>query len=434
MLLPLLAILASSPPGVTGLRQAKLENDLQVVLFEDHAADIVTICVAVRTGATCQSERTCGLAHLYEHMVFKGNALLPDQTAYNSEMRRLGIIRNGTTSDELVKYYLVIDSDRLREGLEFMYYAVATPLLDPGEIEREREVVLDEYLRNTTSPYWDYWRVRDEVLCPDEPWRVNTIGTPEVISSATRESLLRFRDLYYTPDNCALFISGDISPDCALSLASDIFGRWERGGRSDYDSLGVCLRIERDTTVAVASETGLASVYVVFAGPSAGTAPSSTYAADVWGTYLGMMSGEIYTDLVTNGPFTDISAGYHTQRYAPAITIGGSVPPGRSREALSALRAELWQLCDTAYYDPAGIELAKEILSRSRLLDARTAHDLAVESLPFWWALTGSLDYYETYTESISAVGLEDVSRFVARYVTDRPSAAFLLDVPGGLP
>ncbi|NLP06566.1 hypothetical protein GX411_11550, partial [Candidatus Fermentibacteria bacterium] len=152
--------------------------------------------------------------------------------------------------------------------------------------------------------------------------------------------------------------------------------------------------------------------------------------ADVWGTYLGLMSGEFYTDLVTNGPFTDISAGYYTQRYAPAITIGGSVPAGRSREALSALRAEIWQLCDTAYYDPAGIELAEEILARRRLLDARTAHDLAVESLPFWWALTGSLSYYETYPDSVSAVGLDDVSRFLARYITNRPSAAFVMDIP----
>lgn len=434
MLLPLLAILASPPQGVTGLRQAVLLNDLQVVLFEDHAAEIVTVCVAVRTGATCQSEETCGLAHLYEHMVFKGNAMLPDQTAYNSEMRRLGIIRNGTTSDELVKYYIVTDSRRLREGLEFMYYAVATPLLDPGEIEREREVVLDEYCRSTTSPYWDYWRVRDETLCPGEPWRVNTIGTPEVISGATREDLLRFRDLYYTPDNCALFIAGDIDPDYALSLASGIFGGWERGGRSDYDRLDVCLKISRDTTVAVASETGLASVSVVFAGPPAGSDPSSTYAADVWGAYLCMMSGEFYTDLVTNGPFTDISASYFTQRYAPAITIGGSVPAGRSREALRALRAELWQLCDSAYYDPEGIELAAEILSRSRLLDAQTAHDLAVETLPFWWALFGSLDYYETYPESVSAVGLADVTRFLNRYVSGRPSAAFVMDVPEALP
>jgi zinc protease len=410
-----------------------LENGLTVIAVADSSAPVVTLCIAVRTGATCQTPETCGLAHFYEHMFFKGNASLPDQTAFSRRLRELGIINNGMTSDEMVRYYITLPSDRLEEGLEFMYYAIATPLFDQREIERERQVVLDEYNRNTTSPFWSYWLAREEVLFPDAPWRASTIGRPEVIASADREVMKSFQETYYIPDNCALIVAGNVDPATVLSLAAGRFSDWEGGGSSNYADLPVITRIDRDTTVVLDSPSGVTSISIIYAGPPLHLDPSSTYSADVWGCYLERMSGEFYTDLVTNGPFTSISASYYTQRYSPMINFGGSVPEGMAEEALEALESEIDQLCDLSYYDPEGLRRAAETLRRNRLFSEETAYDTAVESMAFWWIEWGSLDYYETYLDSLAAVTVEDVDAFLGGYLRHRPRVTFILQPGGGL-
>jgi zinc protease len=430
-LLLLLAVAAVCYPAP--FRTGTLENGLTVIAVADSSAPVVTICIAVRTGATCQTPETCGLAHFYEHMFFKGNSRLPDQTAFTRRLRELGIINNGMTSDEMVRYYITLPSERLAEGLEFMYDAIATPSFDEEEIERERQVVLDEYYRNTTSPYWDYWQTRERVLFPDAPWRASAIGLPEVISSADRATMRRFQDTYYVPDNCALLVAGDVDPASVLSLSASTFSGWEGGGTSDYADLPVLIRIDRDTTVTMDSPAGTTDISIVYAGPPLHLDPSSTYAADVWGCYLGEMSGRFYTDLVTNGPFTSIQGSYYTQRYSPIISFGGSFPAGSADEVLAALESEIDQLCDISYYDPEGLRRAAASLRRHRLFSEETAYDVAVESMAFWWIEWGGLDYYQTYLDSLAAVTLEDVDRFLGDYLRDRPRVIFVMQPSGGL-
>jgi zinc protease len=425
----LAAALAASPAASpwSGLAVEVIDNGLTVMTYEDHTAPVVTICVAVRTGATCETPETNGLAHFYEHMFFKGNEAVPDQAAYSERMRELGIVRNGVTSSESVRYYFTLPSDRLEEGLEFMYSAIATPLFDPGEMEREREVILNEYQRNTAHPYWDMWKAREQVLFSDCPWRANTIGTPDVIMSASPEVMRRFQEMYYTPDNCALIVAGDAPAERVERLAEDVFGAWEPAGVSHYDSLEVCIGLERDTTVSISGPEGISYVSVVYPGPPIQEDPEATYSADVWGTYLGRRSGDFYRRLVTEGPFLDASGSYYTQRYGPTVSFGGPVEPGREDEAVRLLRSEIDSLCTPGYYAPDGLDTARGIMRRERLLKAEVARDIAVETLSFWWVVAGGVDYFRNYLDNIARVDREDVMEFLDGYVCTSPSATFVL-------
>jgi len=404
-----------------------LDNGLTVIVSPDPVSPVVTLCIVVKTGATCETPETNGLAHFYEHMFFKGNAALPDQTAYNRRMGELGIVQNGTTYPERVQYYITLGSDRLAEGLRFMYDAIVSPLFDPTEMELERQVILNEYERGLTQPFRPLWDAREEVLFSDAPWRISGIGEPEVILSASPSAMRSFRETYYTPDNSALIIAGDVDPDSAAELARLVFSDWERGGRSDYDSLPRLIRIERDTTVFVGSPSGVTYVSAVLEGPSIADDPGASYAADVWGSYLSLMSREFYTDLVTNGPFLDIYGSYYTQRFAPTVSFGGDVADGMEEEAARLLLDEIRQLQSPDYYDAGGLELAREELRRGRILSEETARDVAVETFPFWWAATGGLDYYSTYLDSIMAVGPEDVAAFLDEWVSGRPMVVFVM-------
>lgn len=429
---PVLCLAVASLASAAGYSLRTLGNGLTVIVSRDDSSPVVTICIAVKTGSTCQTEADCGLAHFYEHMFFKGNALIPDQTAYNARMGELGIVQNGSTSDEIVRYHITLPSERLSEGLEFMYYAIATPLFEEEEMAVERSVILNEYQRDTTHPYWDYWKAREAVLHPSAPWRANGIGLPGVITSADRSVMDAFRATYYTPDNCALIIAGSVDEDSTFALAERWMSAWEYGGRSDYDDLPMLVEISRDTTVTIPSIPGVELVSIDYAGPSLVTDPSATYAADVWGTCLEMMNGEFYRDLVTNGPFMDVSAGFYTQRYAPVISFSGTPRPGRSAEAVVALEQEIDQLLSPSYYDGYDLHAATESLRRHRLLAEETSYDVAVESLAFWWVVGGGLGYYDTYPDSLALVTVDDVTEFLDEYVAGRPSVTFVMSPAEG--
>lgn len=404
-----------------------LENGLTVIVSPDDTSPVVTICIAVKTGATCETPETNGLAHFYEHMFFKGNEALPDQTVYRERMGELGIINNGATSTERVWYHITLGSDNFHEGLQFMFDAITSPLFDMEEMERERDVITNEYERKTSHPFWPLWLAQERVIYADASWRQSSIGVPEVIQAAAPPAMHAFQEQYYTPDNSALIITGDVNYEEAFRLAEEQFQSWEYGGRSDYDSLPRLISIERDTTVFVNSPSGAGYVSVVFEGPSISTDPGDSYPADVWGSYLSLMSREFYTDLVTDGPFINIYGSYYTQRFSPSITFGGMVPPDMAEEALDLLLEEIQQLQTLEYYDEAGIELAKEDLFRHRILAEETSRDIAVESMPFWWVVGGSLDYYATYQDSLDVVEMEDISEFLETWIVNKPHAAFVL-------
>lgn len=418
--------------GLTGmdLSQRVLPNGLQVFAAESGTAPVVTICVAVKTGGTCETPETNGMAHFYEHMFFKGNAVLPDQTGYNRRTRELGILSNATTSLETVVYYITLDSRLFVQGMEFMANGMLTPLFDPEEMEREREVITDEYLRSASSPWWNLWRAVERTVYP-EPWRGNTIGELEVIQSASPETMRYFQEKYHTPDNAALFILGDVDESHALETAARFFGPWEFGGRSDFDSLEKAVHIPADTTVMVAGPEGVGYIYMILEGPSVLSDRRATYSADLWGAYLDLASRRFQRNLVTEGPFSQVHGGYYTQRFSPMITFGGMIGPDRIEEGLGLLELEIEAMGNPDYFDEEGLAMAGELLVRERLLSRESYRDLAVQTLPFWWVQGNGIEYYLTYEDSVSNTGLHHLEDFIAAYVANRPRALFLV-TPGG--
>jgi len=413
------------------LNASVLPNGLSVFTAGDHTAPVVTICVAVKTGATCETPETNGLAHFYEHMFFKGNAALPDQTAYNQRIRALGIVRNATTSREVVRYYITLESALFEQGMEFMRDAMLTPLFDQEEMERERMVITDEYLRNASSPWWNLWKAVENTVYP-EPWRGNTIGELSVIQSASPEVMRMFQEKYYTADNAALFILGDIDEAEALEAAREIFGEWSAGGRSDYDMLESAISVEKDTTVAVSGPEGVGYIYMILEGPSILSDRRGTYAGDVWGSYLNLSSRRFQRNLVTEGPFSEVYGGFHTQRFSPMVTFGGMVSPDRIGEGLALLEAEIHAMGFPEYYDAEGIAMAAELLRRERLLSRESSRDLAIQTLPFWWVQGNGMEYFLSYEDSVTAMELSDITDFVDAYITRRPRALFLVTPEGG--
>jgi len=114
--------------------------------------------------------------------------------------------------------------DNLKEGLEFMNNAIRFPLFDQEEMEREREVILSEYDINESDPYGYFAKQMGKKLWFKYYSRKNVIGDRQVIATATKDKMLTTQKRYYIPNNCALIVGGDVSPEEVFSISVEFFG------------------------------------------------------------------------------------------------------------------------------------------------------------------------------------------------------------------
>src|SRR5690606_33159077 len=124
LLLAACATLASASPAVAQetadlIQTRTLANGLEVIVIPDPSLPIITVEIAVKNGAFTETPELNGLSHLYEHMFFKANAVIPNQKAYMARLRELGIVFNGTTSTERVNYFFTLPAANLQAGMEF---------------------------------------------------------------------------------------------------------------------------------------------------------------------------------------------------------------------------------------------------------------------------------------------------------------------------
>lgn len=133
-----------------------LANGLEVIVVPNPGVPLVTIEAAVKNGSFTQAPQYAGLSHLYEHMFFKANADYPQPDEFVNRASELGAVFNAQTREEVVNYYLTLPKDSVDGGMQFMASALKTPLFRQDELERERAVVIGEYDRNESSPFFSF--------------------------------------------------------------------------------------------------------------------------------------------------------------------------------------------------------------------------------------------------------------------------------------
>lgn len=397
-----------------------LANGLTVIVLPSDTVPIVTIELCVKNGAFTEPPEYNGLSHLYEHMFFKGNAVIPNQEAYLRRIRQLGIVFNGTTSTERVNYFFTLPSDNLKPGLEFMRDALLTPTFDPEEFAREKEVIFGEIDRNESNPYYWFSRAMGKKLWFEHPTRKDPLGDRESVRNATVAQMRTMKERYYIPNNSAILIAGNVSPAEAFALVESTFSRWRRGPdpfmRYPVPSHPPLARSE---FVVVDQDVQVPYVEFSWHGPSVDDDPGATYAADVLSYIVEQNSSQFYQRLVDSGLTLGARLSYFTQRHTGPISLGAAVGPDNLLAALDALLDEVRQMAQPDYFTDEQLENAKKILAIQDIYEREKLSSF-IHVVSFWWATAG-LDYYLNYVENLQKVTREDIARYVERYIIDKP-------------
>ncbi len=422
--------------AVPGLYNYTLDNGLELFVVENDAAPLAYVEVAVRCGAVTQSAENAGLFHLYEHMMFKGNARYATESETMAAMNALGVDDwNGTTGTDRVNYYFTVPSSLVRQGLEFWSYAIRTPLIDEKELENEKGVVLSEIRGNFTNPNRIFSAALNSRMYPDKPYKVDTSGTESNISSCTVEKLRQIQSEYYVPDNAAVFVGGDVKHEEVYKMVKEIYGDWKKSGRDFY--LGaVHSKTPSQKTLRLVYPNPkcspvLTQVNFCLRGPDGETDAEDTYGADVWSFLLEDPSNVFIQTLVNekdlNIPDTDYVMGYYsTQRCTGIIGINAAL---MNDEKSPVLRVEKYLKTVTEKCIPMSADsrsgftkdMAKIIrkLEDNRIYSNETAQGV-IAGLSAAWASSG-YEYYRTYDENILKVTGKDVNDFAEKYLVNKP-------------
>ena len=411
------------------IHKTMLGNGLEVIVIENHAVPLVTIELDVKNGSYTETPDYNGLSHLYEHMFFKANRTIPSQEEYLERLNELGAAWNGTTSTERVNYYVTVGVDSLEPAMQFMEDAIRYPLFEQAELERERPVVLGEYDRNESNPFFHLGRATDTMLWSPEYYsRKNVIGDREIIITTTQEKMLTIQRRFYVPNNTALILSGDITSERGFALAEQVFADWPRGEDPFATSIPDPPPLTAPRAVVVEQPVNTVTVSINWQGPSVTRDVEDTYVADLLATALANPTSKFYKALVESGLAFGVNFSYFTQMHVGPIAIQAQTTPDKALELHRAILAEVDKFDDPGYVTDQELEAAKSEVGVAQLYGREQASSFA-HTVGFWWAVA-DLDYYLGYVDGMQAVTQDDIAGFARAWMIGKPNVSGVLIDP----
>ena len=261
------------------IHRRQLDNGLDMIVVENHAVPLTTLLVAVRNGAFTQDSAEQGLAHLYEHLLFRSYHGRPD--AFGIEVTKLNGTYNGATDAEVVYYYIMVPAKNVERALKLLAELVKEARFSKGDLKDERPVVLDELQRAASDPEQELNRHVDRMLWGASWSRKDVSGDSASLAGITIDRLKEVYARYYVPNNAALIVTGDVSSDQVFERAAKEFGDWKRGP-DPFADRPVPPVTPRPASGAIVFEHDVRDVTIRIAlpGPGVGRDAAATYAAD----------------------------------------------------------------------------------------------------------------------------------------------------------
>jgi zinc protease len=221
----------------TGIFQFALQNGLTIVVVPDHRAPIATQMLWYRVGATDDPPGLSGLAHFFEHMMFRGTASVPgDQFALT--VARNGGEDNAFATHDYTAFYEQIAKTKLRFVMGLDADRMVNLDLSDTNVRTERDVVLEERrMRIDNDPQALLREQMDAALDLSHPYGRPVIGWPEEIHRIGRIEAQTYYSAHYAPNNAILVVAGDVAPDQVRLDAEATYGKLparELTPRADY--------------------------------------------------------------------------------------------------------------------------------------------------------------------------------------------------------
>ena len=419
-----------NPISEEGLVRTTLENGLKVILVEDHSAPVVALNVWVRVGSADERDVEAGMAHVFEHMLFKG-----------TERRAVGEIAttveaaggniNAFTSHDMTVYHITMASRDVSTGVDVLSDAVQHSTFDPDELAREEEVVLEEINRSLDSPASVLSKALFETAYDEHPYQLPVIGTAESVKSFTREGLLDFFERWYVSNNMTFIVVGDIEREAVLAQIREAFA--DGRGPAELDQRQAAEGVQTSPRARVV-RTPFERSQVEIAYPITAFREPDTPYIDLLSMVLGGgESSRLYRNVKDRQQLVhSIGAGAYTPLDPGLFMIDATLEPEHIEAAITGIAVEVQRLRD---FGPTQSELerARVVLLSSQVHEKETVQGQA-RKLGYYEALGGGLEYEDTYLSAVREATREDLQRVAAEYLAPSRASVVVALAEGARP
>ena len=204
----------------------RLKNGIRTIYLPTDRSQIVHLGLTIPTGSRDESESEQGMAHFIEHLLFKGTK---KRRAYHilNRLDSVGGELNAYTTKEETVIYASFLKEHFNRAAEIISDIVFNSTFPEKEIQKEKEVVLDEILSYRDSPSEMIFDEFEEILFPEHPIGRNILGTEQTVSRFHREDLKKFVDYHYATNSMVISVVGAVEPEKANKTLEKYFGEIE---------------------------------------------------------------------------------------------------------------------------------------------------------------------------------------------------------------
>ena len=212
--------------GNQNFKLTVLDNGLRVITAEMPEVQSASISLLIGVGSRHETDQHAGVSHFLEHIVFKGTYKRPDPKMISGTIEGVGGIINAETEQELTSYWCKVPADHASESLDLLIDMIRNSVIDKGEVNKERDVIIDELSMTHDHPEYQVETLIDEMLWPGHPLSRDIGGTKETVCNITQEILKEHIEKYYSPLNTVISVAGNIDHNKILRQIDSLTADW----------------------------------------------------------------------------------------------------------------------------------------------------------------------------------------------------------------
>lgn len=402
------------------IEQFTLPNGLRVLCEQLPHLRSVSMGVWVKAGSILEREHENGLSHLIEHMAFKGTGRRSAKQIAQ-EMDAVGGYLNAATSKLCTCYYAKVIDENLPLAADILSDIVRFPAIDPKELDKERNVVLEEISMTDDSPEDVAYDLIASAMFGKQPLGQTILGPRELISGYSREDILAFRARHYSPMNTCVAIAGNFDLNQVKDLMAQRFGDWTGGAGEIFPVNAVN---QRPQTLTADKDTEQAHICLGYRGKPLGDADA--YPMAVFNSILGGgMSSRLFQRIREESAMAySVYSAPSAYPHCGDFTIYAAVSPRNVKTVLAQIDEETSRLvCDGATQEE--FDMAKAQLKGGFILGQESAYN-RMNSMGSNMALMNRVITTDETIRRIEAVTPEDVRRVAAETLGSPRSQAFV--------
>lgn len=401
-------------------KKYQLKNGLTVLLVESHKSPVLSVQMWVHTGSAQESKPVYGISHFIEHLVFKGT----EQFGVGEIARTIegsGGVLNAYTSFDQTVFYVTISGQYADRGLQVISQMMGSPAFDPDEIDREREVVIEEIKRSNDNPHRQASRLLFSTLFRSHPYGIPVIGYENILREITPKQIRSYFETHYVPSNMTLVIVGDFHISEMKEKVAARFG----GMRRRKKRLAKALRMRPPKGSIATSQSPFNESSVFLAWPIPGAENKDIVALDVLSMILGQgdMSRLNRALRLESNLVNSIGAGTFTPKDVGFFAVSASLNVKNMVPALEGAIAVISKLISRP---PKSEELRRAILNAQsdEYYGLETVDGMA-RKFGHFEHLFSDYRYFDRFLRRLAKVKPEDVRRVAKTYL--HPERLFLV-------